>query len=149
MFYEFIKYEYISSIVHKGYFHGHDMPSIAAPPPCCLRCSANAATALPTLPPCCCRPHSSAALWLLPSHPAALLLATAKLPPPLSPPPMLCHRRPCTTNTSAMLPTITSPLLRCLCCSADAATALPPLSPCCRYRHCTEPLHDFVLGDKP
>jgi hypothetical protein len=106
--------------------------TVAALLPCCLRCSANAATALPMLPSRCRRPHCSATPWLLPSHPDAPLLAAAKLPLPLSLPPMRCCRRPCTADASAALRAIASLLPRCLCRSADAATALPPLSPRCR-----------------
>ncbi len=55
---------------------------------------------------------------------------TAELPPLPSPPPLRCHAG----NASAALPAIAAPLHCCLRRSADAATALPLLTPRCRCR---------------
>jgi hypothetical protein len=126
------------------------------PPACCLCHSANAATVLlPPPPRCHCRCPSAAAVTVLPLPPlhcrrccrrcrcpAAPPPTAAKLPPPHPMPPLRCLHRPCTANAAASLPTIATPLPRCLRRSADAATAhlmLPPRfllpSLCCRRRH--------------
>ena len=117
------------------------LPTVAAPLPPCLCRSADTAITHPMLPlRCHCQRHAAAAttalppLLLPPCHPASLLLAAAELPPPPSPPPLRCRRRPRTDGASAALPAVATLLPRCLCRSADAATALPPLASRCRCR---------------
>jgi hypothetical protein len=48
-------------------------------------------------------------------------------------PPLRCLHRPCAADAAAELPTVAALLPRCLCRSADAATAHPTLPPHC---HC-------------
>jgi hypothetical protein len=117
------------------------LPTLAAPLPRCLCRSANAATAHPTLPPHFCHRLPAAAvanalppLLLLPCNPASPLLTNAELPPPPSPPPLHCQHPPCAADASTMLLATAAPLPRCLRRSANAATALPLLTPCCRFR---------------
>jgi hypothetical protein len=91
---------------------------------------------LPTLPPCCRHRHgvANAAAMLLP--PAAPLPAVAELLPPPPPPPMRCCRLPRAPDAAAVLPAVAVPLPRCLRRSANAATALPPLTARCRHHRC-------------
>jgi hypothetical protein len=118
----------------------------------------NASAALPP-PPLCCRRrrqiahHCRAAAALPPPLcrrccPAATVVVVLPPPPPLyhrcrccpvtllphcsSPPPLRCQRRPRAADASAALPAVTAPLPHCLRCSANTATALPPLTPRCR-----------------
>jgi hypothetical protein len=124
----------------------------------CCQCAASAALALPTLPPNFppsprCSRAASAALPMLPlriqcCRPTATAVAVLLLPPTLyhrhrchpvtllphcsSPPPLRCSRCPHAAYASAALPTIATLLPCCLHRSANAATTLPLLKPCCR-----------------
>jgi hypothetical protein len=122
--------------------------ALPTPPPHCpplpRRClcrSAGAATAHPTLPPHFCRRCRAAAVatalplpLLPPCNPAFPLLTAAELPQLPSPPPLRCQRRPRAADASAALPAATVLLPPCLQRSANAATPLPLLTPCCRCR---------------
>ncbi len=69
---------------------------------------------------------------LPPCNPASPLLTAAELPPPPSPPPLHCQCHPCAADVSAALSVAAAPLSHCLRRSANAATLLPLITPCCR-----------------
>ncbi len=105
------------------------LPAVAASLPRCLRRSADAATALPTLPPRCRRRRRAAATALPPPslppcHPAAPLLVAAELPPRTP-----CYRcRHHRTAAALLLPT----LPRCRLCHRTADGPRRCLRPCHR-----------------
>jgi hypothetical protein len=121
------------------------LSTVAATLPHCLRCSANAATALPTpfamifLPlPCSrcrCRPvtllpHCSPLLNCHHRHHCHHCVDTAALALPTPPP-----RVDAVSGVLASAELLLCCFCKCCHCAANASTALPPLPPCSRHRH--------------